>query len=506
MDIAQLKLHATRTRALLEQANHTVGHNQSLDLIAALTGLRNWPEVQAFPGRVAACELDLTSTGRLAFRLKKKFGMDVTPQALLAQLSPPGAQYRVANPHIWPTGPQPGVYITTSQDAIDALLDRYEEATDGALVYAERAGNHKEGSIDLGDGGLWSSGLARVPSGTLLVVGPLQLDQQSWDDSADRLEMACLKALTSGHRVAVLLDTPTPDTLAEDVLLMIRRVQPDGDDSDTALTGVVTEDGDLQPRVPFARPRVRPEFVPTVATLDAIPQSARAPLQQALADRKTGLLLFGSAFIKEHWAVDLVNSSLALTEHAGPAARIMPRHRSTPEKDWQVPDVLKRLPFLPSIESAYDQGYRRMVIDSHYTNSEILLEYGKDVLFIGGKHACDVTETFMSVYGRSQREEAELLELVIALLAVTEIPGAQAKVTVADLFIQDEATPIFTGKKFDELMSFLQEHRVLKFEKQLSEMLESGVISVDDLKNLKGESRNRSINEFLAELGQGSTE
>ena len=56
---------------------------------------------------------------------------------------------------------------------------RYEEATDGGLVYAERAGNGWEGSIDLGEHGLWSPGIDRLPSGTLLVVGPIELNQQS---------------------------------------------------------------------------------------------------------------------------------------------------------------------------------------------------------------------------------------------------------------------------------------------------------------------------------------
>lgn len=88
MDIQQLKLLAGRVRGLLEQSQHSVGHNQSLDLIAALPGLRNWPEVQAFPDRVATCQLDATSCNRLAFRLKKKFALDLPPQSILAALSP----------------------------------------------------------------------------------------------------------------------------------------------------------------------------------------------------------------------------------------------------------------------------------------------------------------------------------------------------------------------------------------------------------------------------------
>ena len=90
MDIQQLKLLAGCIRTLLQQANHSLGHNQSLDLIGALPGLRNWPEVMAFPDRVAACELDVTSTSRLAFRLKKKFGLELSPQALLTALVLPG--------------------------------------------------------------------------------------------------------------------------------------------------------------------------------------------------------------------------------------------------------------------------------------------------------------------------------------------------------------------------------------------------------------------------------
>jgi hypothetical protein len=60
----------------------------TLDLIAALPGLRNWPEVQAFPNRVATCELDIRSAGRVAYRLNRQFKMDLTPQNVLAVLSP----------------------------------------------------------------------------------------------------------------------------------------------------------------------------------------------------------------------------------------------------------------------------------------------------------------------------------------------------------------------------------------------------------------------------------
>jgi len=73
------------------------------------------------------------------------------PQELLEALSPSGAVVTRGAPHIWPAGPVPGVYVTTSQAAIDAPLEAYEGATDGALIYAERAGNRWGGNILQGE-------------------------------------------------------------------------------------------------------------------------------------------------------------------------------------------------------------------------------------------------------------------------------------------------------------------------------------------------------------------
>ncbi|WP_454914442.1 hypothetical protein [Variovorax gossypii] len=86
MDLPTLKLLAARVRGLLEQSHHRIGHNQALDLIAALPGLRNWPEVKAFPDRVAACQLDEVSATRLGTQLKYRFGLDMAAPSLLSSL------------------------------------------------------------------------------------------------------------------------------------------------------------------------------------------------------------------------------------------------------------------------------------------------------------------------------------------------------------------------------------------------------------------------------------
>jgi len=73
MDSGQLKRLAVKARELLASWEIEISHGQALDLVAALPGLRNWPEVIAFPDRVAACEIDLNATGRLARRIGTRF-------------------------------------------------------------------------------------------------------------------------------------------------------------------------------------------------------------------------------------------------------------------------------------------------------------------------------------------------------------------------------------------------------------------------------------------------
>jgi len=336
MDMPQLKLLAARVRGLLDQHDVAVGHNQSLDLIAALPGLRNWPEVMAFPDRVASCELTSNTAGRLAHRLRRKHQVDFSAVDLVGALQPPQVVREAPEPmpQVWPTGPAPGVYVTTSQDAINALLQQYEDATDGELVYAEAAGSKAESAIDLGDYGLSSNGLARVPSGTLIIVGPLALTQENWSDAASKLGWACLRALSDGHRVAVLLDTPQPDMLFKDVDVAVRNEDgPDGDWHE-ALAGIVSEDGDLVPRVPF----VQAHRGPVVSTAHG-PTTALSPkvidlLKARLMERSTGFLLLSSYVWKEHWGMEPIAAALPLTESVGPVARIKSRDRGTPAKEW----------------------------------------------------------------------------------------------------------------------------------------------------------------------------
>src|SRR5690242_20118431 len=112
MDIQQLKLLAGRLRGVLEQQDRPVAYGQALDLIAALPGLRNWPEVSAFSDRVGACQLDTSTVSRLAYRLKRRHQLEISPAELLNALSPPNTVRSASAPQVWPSGPPAGVYVT----------------------------------------------------------------------------------------------------------------------------------------------------------------------------------------------------------------------------------------------------------------------------------------------------------------------------------------------------------------------------------------------------------
>lgn len=496
MDVPQLKLLAGSLRGLLDQRGVSVVHGQALDLIAAVPGLRNWPEVMAFPDRVAACQLDASTASRLAFRLVKRHQLELSPEELVQALNPPSADRPRRVPEVWPGGPEPGVYVTTSADAISALLRIYEEATDGELVYAERAGNHWAGAIDLGENGLWSNGLDRVPSGTLLVLGPLELTQQDWDESAATLEMACLRALNSGHRVAVLVSTPTPDLMFRDLEAMVQAVQPDGEDYETALRGVITEAGDLERLEPFAKPVAAPRAAAYIPDLSALPPEVVPMLEHALRRRATGLLALGSNIIQDHWAIEVVNAVLPLTEHLGPAARIKPRNRSTPSKDWLVPDAVKALPMLPSIEAAYEHGYRRMVVGSFYAKAEVMLRYADEVLFITGCHGNAAADVFLGACRGSGRwEEVDILSKTVALLGVSRIETKALPLLVPDLFIPSGFVP---GEKpsLEELIEYINGSRLLRWEDGLEAALSSKKVSASALK--KAFERDHAVKDFLS--------
>ena len=494
MNVQQLKLLAGRVRGLLEQQNHELTHGQSLDVIAALPGLRNWPEVLAFPARVAECELTEAATSRLFWRLRSRFGVESDPLVLLRILDPDLPTERPGLPELWPSGPDAGIYVATSQAAIDALMRNYDDATDGAPLYAESAGDRFDSAIALGEQGLWSQGLSRVPSGTLVVVGPIEMTQEEWERNADRLQQACMHAQVSGHRVAVLFHTPAPEQLHSDAFLLVKSEDPVMDDLHEAFKGVVTAEGDLETRAPFLPAIPGPLTVANPESEVALPPAVAAQLKTAVARQLYGIIVLGSNEWKAPRAV-LLESLLSLTDASGPVARIRPDHRHDFDGEPPLSVRFAGIPVMPSVESAYAHGYKRMVIENGHGASEHLLKYGKDVCFLVGAFSAEVEGAFMNAMSPRDLDKPETLDHLIAVIGVASFDTKKGNQFVSDMFVSPGG-PTPTGEHFEAVIEYLNANRVLRWQDGLEDLLVRKLVTVAQVK--KACPNHHAVLEYLA--------
>lgn len=492
MELKELSDLAVLVRAYLGKSKVEINHSQSLDTIAAIPGLRNWPEVRSFPQRVAAARLDLTSANRLAYRLEHKHKHSVAATDLLLMLTPQQGAAELPPPEIWPAGPAPGVYLATERSAVDALVEQYADATDGALLYTESAGSNYDGAIDLGDGGLWSSGLARVPSGTLIIVGPLRLDEQSWNDARDRIGMACSTADQSGHRVVVLIESIDMDNVAADACLLASGWVPDTD-LDMEIKGWVSKDGNLTPEQ-VRRAWQRREGSAKSQPTSRLPAEVEELVRPVVESSRGGIMAFGSMLDGDNPGSELAEGVLALTERFGPAARILSRHRSTMEKFDRVPEAVKRLPFLPSVESAYAQGYRRFLVDPNYTTSEVVNKYVGDSIFLTPTYCSDVESVALAALrGHLNTGWDGALELLLAAIAITPIEVGSSRVYLSDVYVRPPL-PFTCEKNDNSLFEFPMANRALCQEDQVAALLKDGFeLESFDIRGMSERSRNKLL-------------
>ncbi|KGE06275.1 hypothetical protein LA03_32375 [Burkholderia gladioli] len=490
MDTQQLKVFAERLRAYLERHKLTLKHGQALDLIAAIPGLRNWPEVGAFPARVSAAQWDSISADRLAKRIAKQHGLILPVDEMLQTLEPSA----ISVLKVWPDGPVPGVYVTTSQKAIDAAIARYEAVTDGALLYAEDAGRSSDAAIDLGEHGLFSRGMDRLPSGTLVVVGPVPLTQESWSDNKDRLNTAANLAYSSSLRVVVLAETPLPENLHSDIDLLLRP-DDEGLDSDPVdVLGIVTESGDLQVVQPFVQRRAAPSAAQHFTTNQRLPQALEDALRLAVAKRPYGIIVLGIT-PGDTQRKALLEAVLPLTEHAGPAVRIQPTFRPGYGKDDPpLSPHFEGLPVFPSIESAYAHGYRRMVIESsHHGAGDAIARHAHEVCFLIRSFSTEVAGAWMSSLP-SQIDKPNALDVVTAVLCAADVPAKSGTVTICDAFVGG-ASPAPTGDDTDRLAEHVEAHRTVRWQEQLDALLATRTVTPAQAKKAL---RRHNVDDYLA--------
>lgn len=490
MDTQKLKVFAERLRAYLECRNLILKHGQALDLIAAIPGLRNWPEVNAFPARVSAAQWDSHSADRLARRIAKLHALILPIDELRQALEP-----AIPSPlKIWPDGPVPGLYVTISQEAVDTAIAKYEAATDGALLYAEGAGQSSDAAIDLGEYGLFSRGMDRLPSGTLVVVGPVPLAQESWSDNKDRLNTAANLVHSSSLRVLILAETPLPENLHSDIDLLLRPDDEGLDSEPVDVLGIITDSGDLQVMQPFVQRRFAPPTVQHFTTSQRLPQALEDALRQAVATRPYGIIVLGIS-PGDTQRKGLLEAVLPLTNHAGPAVRIQPTFRPGYGKDDSpLSPYFKGLLVFPSIESAYAHGYRRMVIESPYHGAgEAIAQHAHDVCFLIRSFSTEVAGAWMSSLP-GQIDKSNALDVVVTVLCAADVPTEAETLTICDAFVCG-MSPSPTVDGLAKLVEHMEAHRTVRWQEQLDGLLSSGKVMPAQVKKAL---RGHNVDDYLA--------
>jgi hypothetical protein len=199
-------------------------------------------------------------------------GVTLNPMAVLGALALPSP---ATPPVLWSSGPPTGVYITTSCHAAQAAIAHYTAATRGAASFTDWRRLKGEHTFELqpsrdhaglttagAEGhrepvGIFSSELAKQPSGSLIAIGPIALSQYEGFPSAERLHEALLVS-EFGHRIIAVVRTPQPAHLMVDVTRAMD--VPEYFDQDyvrSMLRGTVELDGSLTvqpPRIAQAAP------------------------------------------------------------------------------------------------------------------------------------------------------------------------------------------------------------------------------------------------------------
>jgi hypothetical protein len=476
MDIEQLRLRASGVRQLLAQNDFPLKHGQVLDLLAAVPGLRNWPEVCAFPDRLRQTAVDQAAAGRLARRIEAMGGPALGAELLLPAIEGGEARTPLA---IWAEGPPPGIYVCTDSDFALAAVERYVEGAEGKVFYTEGLAFDSDYAIELGESGIFSPGLRHAPSGTL-VVGSLQLTQEEWGNNRNRMT-AAWKAASADLRVVLFCQTVSPETVYRDVALLTRGPDEPSDVVDPKLVGIVDGEGQFLERRPFV-----PAAAPVIAVQTKpdgleLPDHIARELARAVTIEPQGWIVAGMEQTDVSDPVRVVLAILAHLTHLGPVARVHPHSRGDfggAKKD--LPGFLA-LPRCASVESAIADGYKVLVMDSPYHGAiEAMGKYAGEALFIVPTSARGVGRAFWQVFSSYSGESFDaVLEGLVAAICVSTVRGTRSKPVVWDMYARVPSLLEDNSKRKKPLgvEEVIERARAIRWEDQAFELLKQGKVS-----------------------------
>lgn len=488
MDTHELKLLAGQVRNLLARHQHPIGHGHGLDFVAAIPGLRNWPEVMAFPERVAEASLDQRSAERLAKRIARdtpvKLGAIEILEAL--QVRPPGPPPL----DVWPEGPLSGVYVTLETQGAVRAIEEYDAYTNGgAQFFTDKLALEHDSAIELAEYGLFANGMRKLPSGTLIVRCPVDLAQDNWDDARATADIACQLALYHRLRVILVVETSSPEDLYRDLYSLVREVEY-GEELVLALRGYVSDEGEL---IDDASRFTRPRGIEGRRTLTNVPPlppaNVEAAIRRAFArGLDHGLYVFGH-LSRDDVTTSMLRQALLLTEHLGPACRVE-ASADDMKKTREADRRLLELPSAPSVQAAIARGYRRILMESFWGRAEGLLGTADKAMIMAGVRDSEAAGAVLRSVMVPSNTEPEAVKRVEAVVCTTKLPFKGEEHWIVDAYYQAEQESLELPAPTD-LFKFVLNHRSIKAEEDLQQLVTALGLTREDLNGVKGEVDNR---------------
>lgn len=476
MDTEQLRLRAGSLCQFLAERGFSLSHNQCLDLLAAAAGLRNWPEVIAFPEKVGGAKLDQQAGARLGRRIASKGGPEIPGDELLSllQATPPS---HLRGTDVWPGGPPSGIYVTLDVHAVTLAIERYSEGSGDAMFFTSGVDFFEGNAIELGETGIFSAGLARAPTGTLLVMD-LAIGRARWEDLKSRMT-AAWNAADGGMRVLVLCSTPTPESLYRDVSLLTHTEGEPAPGETNWLVGIVSDDGHLRVQTPFAPARPGARRVESLPASElTLPQPIAEHLSGALSATTTGIVVAGMyRELNETNPLEVIAAMLPQLLPLGPIGRI-PRH-NVYDGHHQVPDAIALLPVFSSVESAIEAGCATIVFDmAFYDELEEIRTHVQRSLFVIGVKALSVGRGITDTLSGMQDAEGMYDHLCAAICTGT-VRGKTSKPLTWDMYVRvkDLVAENSKRKRPREVEDMFNAARVVRREDQIAQWLVDGVVS-----------------------------
>lgn len=226
--------------------------------------------------------------------------------------------------------------------------------------------------------------------------------------------------------------------------------------------------------------------------ISGISMALMARLAQSVTRRQGGLLVVGGSEGSAE-RQGLLAAALIATEVVGPAAQVLlPRrgeNRETTVEGSEVVDgatmenstCVRGLSRFPSVETAYEAGYRRIVIEGSADPGQwngLKKQYGADTCLILGTCDVEVKSAFMC----RTASDWDALDGLLGIVTAVRSWGTWTSISLYDAFVR-ESRPL-NRNRYESAVDAVQASRQFMWEGQALANLDAGRITASNLREL----------------------